>query len=54
MAKCLVMAGYECTMAVGEYHKIMFDYCMSGRTIWGNVQLEGGSTGPTEGNQLES
>ena len=24
-------------------------YCMSGRAIWGNIQLEGGSIGPTGG-----
>ena len=24
-------------------------YCMTGRAIWGNIQLEGGSIGPTEG-----
>ena len=24
-------------------------YCTTGRAIWGNIQLEGGSIGPTEG-----
>ena len=24
-------------------------YCMTGRAIWGHIQLEGGSIGPTEG-----
>ena len=24
-------------------------YCMTGRAIWGNIQFEAGSIGPTEG-----
>ena len=24
-------------------------YCMTGRAIWENIQLDGGSIGPTEG-----
>ena len=24
-------------------------YCMTGRAIWGNIQFEGGSIGPTAG-----
>ena len=27
-------------------------YCMNGRAIWGNIQLEGGSIGPTEGRDI--
>jgi len=26
-------------------------YCTTGRAIWGNIQLEGGSIGPTEGRE---
>ena len=27
-------------------HSINY-YCMTGRSIWGNIQFEGGSIGPT-------
>ena len=32
-----------------KHNVIHIYYCMSGRVIWGNIQLEGGSIGPTEG-----
>ena len=29
--------------------EIYIYYCMTGRAIWENIQLDGGSIGPTEG-----
>ena len=33
----------------GYVRSLHIYYCMTGRAIWGNIQLEGGSIGPTEG-----
>ena len=34
---------------LGQSDILYIYYCTTGRAIWGNIQLEGGSIGPTEG-----
>ena len=41
-------------MRQNNNYAINIYYCMSRRAIWGNIQLEGGSIGPTEGRATQN
>ena len=46
---CLINKPPFSTVHVHVHTQVCIYYCMSGRAIWGNIQLEGGSIGPTKG-----
>jgi len=46
---CTVLSIIRACTSIYNVNTINIYYCTTGRAIWGNIQLEGGSIGPTEG-----
>ena len=51
MARCLVLTKLPSAERKGLYYslQVYIYYFMTGSAIWGNIQFEGGSIGPTAG-----